>query len=72
MKYTPLLLILFLSSNCSLNNNSKYWTEGSINIEEKSINKLVETDDLTNMTLKEYEIYIDDYAKKSKYPNINK
>ncbi len=72
MKYILLLLLLFLSNNCSLNKNSKYWIEDSVNIEKKSINKLVETEDISNMTLEEYEIYIDEYAKKGKYPNINK
>ena len=28
--------------------------------------------DITTMTLQEYEIYIDDYTKKSKYPDISK
>ncbi len=27
---------------------------------------------LNSMTLEEYEIYIDDYTKKSKYPDISK
>ena len=29
------------------------------------------SEDITSMTLEEYEIYIDDYTKKSKYPDIN-
>jgi uncharacterized alpha/beta hydrolase family protein len=27
---------------------------------------------MRNMTVEEFEIYIDDYTKKSKYPDINK
>ena len=39
----------------------------------KKISKILEkTDDITKMTMKEYEIYIDDYTKKSKYPDISK
>ena len=33
---------------------------------------LKKADDITSMTLEEYEIYIDDYTKKSKYPDISK
>ena len=32
---------------------------------------LKKTDDITAMTLEEYEIYIDDHTKKSKYPDIS-
>ena len=31
-----------------------------------------EADDIRNMSLEEYEIYIDAYSKKSKYPDISK
>ena len=29
------------------------------------------SEDITSMTFEEYEIYIDDYTKKSKYPDIS-
>ena len=32
---------------------------------------LKKSDDITTMSIEEYDIYIDDYIKKSKYPNIN-
>ena len=32
---------------------------------------LKKSEDITNMSFEEYEIYIDDYTKKSKYPDIN-
>ena len=39
----------------------------------KKINEILKkSDDITKMTLEEYEIYIDDYTKKSKYPDISK
>ena len=71
-------IIIFLSiilSNCSLNKDSQYWTENSI--ESKTNQKkfkeiLKKADDITSMTFEEYEIYIDDYTKKSKYPDISK
>ena len=68
------ILTLLLLNNCSLNQDSKYWTEDvekRKEIKKKSSKILKKTDDITTMTLEEYEIYIDDYTKKSKYPDIN-
>jgi len=68
-----LFLLLFLN-NCSLNQDSKYWTEDVVKKNEnqkKLTNILKKSEDITTMTFEEYEIYIDDYTKKSKYPNIN-
>jgi len=73
-----ILIIIFFSlilSHCSLNKDSQYWTENSIDnkIDQKKLNKILKkTDNITSMTLEEYEIYIDDYTKKSKYPDISK
>ena len=75
MKLTFISIIFLLLNNCSLNKDSKYWTE---DVEKRDENKkllseiLKKSDDITTMTLKEYEIYIDDYTKKSKYPDISK
>jgi len=75
MKKILFLILALLISNCSLNNDSKYWSEDNIKRIDKE-KKLLEiqkkTNDITKMTLGEYEIYIDDYTKKSKYPDINK
>ena len=74
MKLTLILIIFLLLNNCSLNKDSKYWTE---DVEKRDENKkqlyeiLKKSEDITTMTLKEYEIYIDDYTKKSKYPDIS-
>jgi len=68
------ILTLLLLNNCSLNQDSKYWTEDVEKRKEtkKKLSKILKkTDDITTMTLKEYEIYIDDYTKKSKYPDIS-
>ena len=68
------ILTLLLLNNCSLNQDSKYWTEDVEKRKEtkKKLSKILKkTDDITTMTLEEYEIYIDDYTKKSKYPNIS-
>ena len=75
MKYLLTILTILMLSNCSLNKDSQYWTENSVKskVNQKKLNKILKkADDITNMTLKEYEIYIDDYTKKSKYPDISK
>ena len=73
MKYL-LILFLFFINNCSLNKDSNYWTENTkkIKIDQKKMSEILKkSDDITTMSIEEYDIYIDDYIKKSKYPNIN-
>jgi len=75
MKKILILILFIFNSNCSLNNDSKYWSEDNfkrINKEKRLLEIQKKTNDITKMTLNEYEIYIDDYTKKSKYPDINK
>ena len=74
MKLILILFFILLINNCSLNKDSKYWTEDvdkKISNQEKVSTILKKSDDITDMTFEEYEIYIDDYLKKSKYPDIN-
>jgi hypothetical protein len=74
MKLILTLFLLLLLNNCSLNKDSKYWTEDVVNRNEnqkKLKNILKKSEDITTMTFDEYEIYIDDYTKKSKYLDIN-
>ena len=75
MKFTLILSLLFILSNCSLNTDSKYWKE-DVEKRKKTQKKLSEilkkSNDITTMTIEEYKIYIDDYTKKSKYPDISK
>ena len=63
---------IFLNA-CSLNTDSKYWNEK--NDKKNDDNKLTEiikkSNDIRLMTIEEYEIYINDYIKKSKFPDIN-
>ena len=69
-----LFLVLFIS-NCSLNKDSQYWTEDTIKKknEQKKLSKILKkSKDITSMTLDEYKLYIEDYTKKSKYPDISK
>jgi hypothetical protein len=74
MKFTFILSLFFILSNCSLNKDSKYWTEDveKRKENEKKLTKILKkTDDITTLTLEEYKIYIDDHTKKSKYPDIS-
>ena len=69
-----LFLLLFIN-NCSLNKDSQYWTEDTIKKknEQKNLSKILKkSKDITTMSLEEYKIYIEDYTKKSKYPDISK
>ena len=69
-----IFLIVFLN-NCSLNKDSQYWTEGSFkkkDDQKKLLRILKKSKDITSMTLEEYKIYIEDYTKKSNYPDISK
>ena len=69
------LFSLLFISNCSLNKDSLYWTEDTIKKkdEQKNFSKILKkSKDIMSMTLDEYKIYIEDYTKKSKYPDISK
>ena len=81
MKLIFVISLLFLLNNCSLNKDSRYWTEDHLSFKEKILKKksdkkrlpkiLEKSDNIKTMTIEEYEIYIDDYTKKSKYPDIS-
>ena len=74
MKLIIILVLCLFLGNCSFNKDSKYWTEDVVerNKNQKKLSKILKkSEDITTMTLKEYEIYIDDYTKKSKYPDIS-
>ncbi|MDC3030765.1 hypothetical protein OA182_00910 [Candidatus Pelagibacter sp.] len=75
MRLILYLFSLLFISNCSLNKDSQYWTEDTIKKkdEQKNLSKILKkSKDITSMTLEEYKIYIEDYTKKSKYPDISK
>ena len=69
-----LFLLIFLN-NCSLNKDNQNWTEDSImnKDKQKKLSKILKkSKDITTMTLEEYKLYIEDYTKKSNYPDISK
>ena len=74
MKLIIILVLSLFLGNCSFNKDSKYWTEDvdKRNEDQRKLSKILKkSEDITTMTLQEYEIYIDDYTKKSKYPDIS-
>ena len=75
MRITSLLVFLSLLSNCSLNEESQFWTEDTIKKKEEKneiLRNLNKFDDIKLMSLDEYKIYVEDYTKRSNYPDINK
>tara|TARA_B100001057_G_scaffold432160_1_gene460125 strand:- start:1603 stop:1830 length:228 start_codon:yes stop_codon:yes gene_type:complete len=73
MKFVKIILILVIFQSCSLNNDSKYWNEHNEKkkVEQKDLLEIIKkSNDITKMSLDEYKIYIDDFTKKSKYPDI--
>ena len=75
MKLVFIFFIILFLTNCSLNKDSKYWTEDVVkkSKDQKKLSEVLKkSEDITTMTFEEYEIYIDDYTKKSKYPDISK
>ena len=75
MRIFIIIFSFLILANCSLNKDSQYWTENSIEIKtnQKKLNEILKkSGDITSMSIEEYEIYIDDYTKKSKYPDISK
>ena len=74
MKYF-LIFFFILLNQCSLNHISKYWNEDpnlNKNFDKKLVKILEKSDDINKMNIKEYNIYIDDFIKKSKYPSLDK
>ena len=73
MRIVILFFFLFLN-NCSLNKDSKYWTNDAVKKKEvkKILSKSLEkTENITTMNMEEYKIYIEDQTKKSQYPDIS-
>ena len=74
MKIILILSIILLLNNCSLNTDSKYWTEDGVKKieDQKKLSRVLKKSaDITTMTYEEYKIYIDDFTKTSKYPDIS-
>ena len=74
MKILIFFLFYLMISNCSLNKDSEFWTEDNVKKKsdsEKFIKIIKKSNDIRLMTVNEYKIYMEDYIKKSKYPELN-
>ena len=74
MRLFIFISLILITNACSLNSDSKYWSEDNINRinSEIELNKIInKSNDIYSMTFNEYEIFIKDYTKKSKYPKVN-
>tara|TARA_B100001057_G_scaffold489428_1_gene575676 strand:- start:1420 stop:1650 length:231 start_codon:yes stop_codon:yes gene_type:complete len=73
MKKLVLLICILFLSNCSFNSNSKYWTNDVIKKKEikNMIKKITDkSNDFITLSENEFEIYLNDYVNKSKYPKL--
>ena len=74
MRILVYLSLTIIISNCSLNKDSKYWIEDNMSkkIDNQKLIKIIEKSNYIRlMSVDEYKIYIDEYIKKSKFPDIN-
>ena len=66
MKNLFILSIFIFAGACSFNKSSTYWNE------DNEISKIIyKSEDITSMSMKEYELYIKNYTEKSNYPKLN-
>ena len=75
MKYLNLILIIIFFQSCKYDFNSKLWNKHNEKkiFDQKKMSKIIDkSNDIRSMTMNEYKIYIDDYIRKSKYPDISK
>ena len=69
MKKINLFLILIIFQSCSYYNDTFNLNENK----KKNLGEIIKkSEDITLMSLNEYTIYINDYIKRSKYPDITK
>ena len=74
MRILVYFALAIVISNCSLNQDSKYWTEDSIKkkVDNQKLIKIIKkSNDIRLMSIDEYKIYVNDYIKKSKFPDMN-
>jgi len=76
MRIGFLLILLFGLANCSFDKNSQFWTEDNklTNKNNKVLIKKIKqkSSNLMSLTEEEFKIYLEDYVKESKYPDISK
>ena len=75
MRLLYLLLILFLFNNCSFSKDSKFLNENQKKRKrtQKKIKEIIDkSGNLMSLSFNEYKIFIQEYVKKSDYPDLNK
>ena len=70
MKNILIIILALLIANCSLNSDSKYWTENTSNNQNKSNKIKLKSKDIIFMSIEEYELYLKDYTDNSNYPDL--
>ena len=70
MKNILIIILALLVANCSLNSDSKYWTENTSNNQNKSNKIKLKSKDIIFMSIEEYELYLKDYTDNSNYPDL--
>ena len=74
MKIIKTLCFFLIFNGCSFNKDSKFWTDDvkKEKNEQKRISEVMKkSDNLMSLSFEEYEIFIEEYVKKSNYPDIN-
>ena len=74
MKKSLIILFILILSNCSAKNDSNLLLKDTAKKKKNNqelLNILDKSNDLMSLTFKEYVIYINEYNKKSKYPDLN-
>ena len=74
MRILPLIYLLIIVNACSFNKESTYWSEDNIKRvkKEKMLDEIIKkSNDITLMSYNEYETFLKDYTKKSKYPELS-
>ena len=69
-----LFFLCILTSACSFNKDSRYWSEDNIKRvnNEKKLKKIIDkSDDIFSMTFNEYKIFIENYTQNTKYPEVS-
>ena len=71
-KFFIIIIFLFLN-NCSLNPNSKFWNENSINSKKivKNDDNNINTIDIEDKSYKKIKDEIIEYGKNKDFPDIN-
>ncbi len=69
-----LFVLFILTTACSFNKDSRYWSEDNIKRvnDEIKFKKITDkSDNIFSMTFNEYKIFLENYTKNTKYPEVS-